>query len=131
MVEFTKVRRLIILAMAFSLFGLGPVPLSACALLTFKIVECTTPKTESWCDLLIMEPAGTRHAAASDGSCCTVSQAPVPQSERPRLDPVPAVSIVDVDLRDEAPLVQTPPQAILVQALSPPSVQSLLCTFLI
>jgi len=125
------VRRLLIFGLALSFVGVGAVPLSACALLTWKLAECATPKTESRCDQMNMAESGIQLVAASDTSCCIVSRAPIPQFQYKASDPSLAARIEVLDPTGDTPRIQQLPPVLNVQDLSPPSVQSLLCTFLI
>jgi hypothetical protein len=131
MVDLELVRRSLIFALAFSLIGLGPVPLSACAVLTSKLAECATPKTQSQCDQMNMGESGTQLVAASDTSCCFVSKAPIPQLQYKASSLSLAAPIAVLVPTGDTPRIQRPPPVVIVQDISPPSVQSLLCTFLI
>ena len=126
-----SVQRPLILVLAVSLVGLGPVPLSACALLTSKLAECATPKAQSQCDQMNMNEIGTQLVAASDTSCCVVSNAPVPQLQYKASNLSLAAPIAVLDLTIETPHTRHLPLVLIVQDISPPSVQSLLCTLLI
>jgi hypothetical protein len=117
--------------LAVSLVGLGPVPLSACALLTSKLAECVTPKTQSRCDKMNMDESGIQLVAASDTSCCIVSRAPIPQFQSKATDLSLAARIEVLDPTGDTRRIQQLPPALIVQDVSPPSLQSLLCTFLI
>ncbi len=132
MVYLGQMRRILIIAIVFSLAGLGPVPLSACALLSSRLAECTTPKTQSRCNEMNMDASGTRLIAAPDKSCCFVSNAPLPESQYKASDLSLAAALAVVpDSMGDAPRVQHTPFALPVPDLSPPELQSLLCTFLI
>ena len=126
------VRRGLIIALALSLAGLGPVPLSACALFSSKLVECATPKTESRCDQMNMDESGAKFAAGPDTSCCYISNAPLPESQyvAPELSLTATPAVVSDATRD-LPRLQGVRLADVAQNLSPPPLQSLLCTFLI
>lgn len=124
-------RRSLIFALALGLIGLGPVPLSVCALLTSKLAECATPKTESRCDQMNMDESGTQLVAASDTSCCIVSKAPVPKLQYKASNLSLAAPLAVLGLTGDTPRVQRLPLVLIAQDVSPPSVQSLLCTFLI
>ena len=125
-------RRSLIFALALSLPGLGPVPLSACAVFTSKMVECATPQTQSQCDQMNMDDGNAKVAAAPDGSCCSLSNAPVPATlQKASGLSVPATSIVLLDTVSNIPRANEQRRAEIEQALSPPPLQSLLCTFLI
>jgi hypothetical protein len=131
MVDLGLVRRSLIFALALSLAGLGPVPLSACALLSSKLAECATPKTQSQCAQMNMDESGTQLVAASDPSCCLISKAPIPQLQYKASDLFLAAPIAVLDPTGDTPRIQLLPPVLMVQDLSPPSVQSLLCIFLI
>jgi hypothetical protein len=107
------------------------VPLSACALLSSKLAECATPKTESRCDQMNMAESGIQLVTASDTSCCIVSRAPIPQFQSKASDVSLAARIEVLDPIDDTPRIMQLPPVLIVQDVSPPSVQSLLCTFLI
>jgi hypothetical protein len=125
-------RRLFILGLALSLLFMGAGPLSACALLTSKVADCAAPETQSRCDHMNMDDSATRIVAAPDKSCCSASQAPVPDSQ----DKVSGLSVAALvaapELLAAAPRVQQlQPVLPFLQNLSPPPLQSALCTFLI
>ena len=130
-VDSELVRRSLILALALSLVGPGPVPLSACALLSSKMAECATPESQSRCNHMNMDESGTRLVAASDASCCLISKAPIPQLQYKASDLSLATPVVVIDPTADAPRSQPLLPAEIVQDLSPPPLRSLLCTFLI
>jgi len=125
-------RRLLILGLALGLVGMGPVPLSACALITSQMAECKTPETQPVCDKMDMSESGPRLAGASEASCCFVSKAPVPEARQKISNDSPAISIAIFELSDGDSLSPQRSVAVLIpQDFSPPSLRSLLCTFLI
>ena|ERR1700693_2261175 len=124
-------RRILIFGLALSIVGLGPVPLSACALFTSKLVECATPKTQSQCDQMNMEESGTQLVAGSDTSCCFISKEPIPQSQYKESGLALATPFTALDPMGDIPRVQRVPSVLTVRDLSPPSLQARLCTFLI
>jgi len=130
-VESGSVRRALIFGLALSLVGLGPVPLSACALLNLKPAECATPKTQSQCDQMKMDETGTQLVAASDVSCCLVSRAPIQQSQQKGPGFSLAVPIAVSDPTSDTPRIHHLSPVHIVPDPSPPSLQPLLCTFLI
>jgi len=95
------------------------------------MTECATPKTESRCDQMKMDESGSQLVAASDTSCCVVSKAPIPQLQSKASGLSIAARPAVLDPTGGTPLIQQLPPVLNVQDLSPPSVQSLLCTFLI
>ena len=131
MLDSRSMRRSVIFILALSLVGLGPVPLSACAVLSSKLAECATPKTQTQCDQMNMDESGTQFVAAPDASCCVASKAPIPQIQYRASDLSLVVPIAILDPTGDSPRIQRLPPVLIVQDLSPPSVQSLLCTFLI
>lgn len=125
-------RRLLIFALALSLPGLGPLPLSACAVFTSKVVECATPQTQSQCDEMNMDDGNAKVAAAPDGSCCSVSNAPAPATlQKASRISVPAASIVLLGTVSNIPGAIEQREVEIEQAPSPPPLQPFLCTFLI
>jgi hypothetical protein len=124
-------RRILIFGMALSLVGLGPMPLSACALFSSQLAECATPKTQSQCDQMNMDESGTQLVSASDTSCCFISKAPIPQLQKKASDLSLAAPIAVLDPTGDTPRIQRLLPVLIVHDLSPPTLQSLLCTFLI
>jgi hypothetical protein len=124
-------RRPLIFALIFSLVWLGAMPLSECALLTSKLAECATPQTQSQCDNMNMDESHAPILKASDRSCCILSGAPIPQPFHKTVElsseSVTAGLGVPIDSFRLRPLPASPA----VQNPSPPSFQSLHCTFLI
>ena len=131
MVDLVLVRRSLIFALALGVVGLGPVPLSACALLSSKLAECATPKTQSRCDQMNMDESGAQLVTASDPSCCFISKVPIPQLQYKASDLSLAAPIAVRDPTGDTLRIQLLPPVLMVQDLSPPSLQSLLCTLLI
>lgn len=131
MVEWLMLRRMLVLGLVLSFAGAGPSPLSACALLSSSLTECADPGAASLCDNMNMGESQARVAAAQDLSCCFV-QAPLPTSQYQ----APESSIVSIpaEVHGSAGSVQQELDfqvEVPIQDSSPPSLQSLLCTFLI
>ncbi len=124
-------RRILSFVIVLGLAGLGPVPLSACALLNSKLAECATPKTQSQCDQMNMDETGTQLVPASNASCCRISKAPIPQLQCKASDLCLAVPIVVLDPTGDTPRIKHSMPVPVAQNLSPPRLQSLLCIFLI
>ncbi len=131
LVEWMVMRRLLIFALALTLAGLGPVPLSACALFHSPFTECATPQTQSQCDHMNMEESGIRLSAASAASCCDLSKAPVSQAKHEKFSVSLAVRAAVVYSTYDVPAVHRMPFVSVAKDISPPPTQSLLCTFLI
>jgi hypothetical protein len=127
-------RRTFTLALALSLAGLGPVPLSACALVFFQLAECETPSAQSLCEQMDMHQSGSQLDSVPDTSCCHIAKAPLPESQFEASDltllPAPT-SAVALDLVAESASAEKEHLADVVQDISPPPLQPLLCTFLI
>jgi len=78
-----------------------------------------------------MDESGTQLVAAPGTSCCVVSKAPTPQLQYKVSDLSLAAPIAVLDSTGCTPRIQRLPPVLIVQDLSPPSAQSLLCIFLI
>lgn len=124
-------RRILIFGLVLSLMGVGPAPLSACALMSSKPAECAMPQTRSLCEGMASKACGFHFAATSDASCC-LTQAPLPASkyEAPGLAFTAELSGVRLQI-DLAHVVQHILPAPEFRDTSPPDLQSSLCTFLI
>jgi hypothetical protein len=125
-------RRVLIFTLALSMAGLGASPSSICALLSSKAAECATPQTAERCDRMDMENSGIKVSAAPNASCCALSQAPVPASQQnpSQASPVSVHAIVSESVWMSLPLLREGlPHA--APDVSPPLLQSFLCTFLI
>lgn len=68
---------------------------------------------------------------ASVKSCCILSGAPIPQSQHKTFELSAELGTVGLDQPIDSPRTQPLPASPVVQDLSPPSFQSLHCTFLI
>jgi hypothetical protein len=124
-------RRVLIVGLALSVFTAGLVPLSACALFSSKIAECAEVTAQSPCDQMYPHGAETKFSRGSDKSCCATSQAPLPELQLKGVEVGPAATMA-VPL-DTLAIPSHRPYSTLhaVENPSPPSFQSLLCTFLI
>jgi hypothetical protein len=112
--------------------GLGPVPLSACAIFSSKMAECATPQTQSQCDQMNMDEGITEVAAAPNGSCCSLTNAPVPATRHKAFEfSVATGPIVVLDAASKVPHTKHQRPVQIEHTLSPPPLQALLCTFLI
>ena len=132
MLQLQVVRRLFIFVLALSLAGMGSVPLSACAIVSSKMAECATPQTQSQCDQMGMDDGAATFAAPPSSSCCFLSAAPLPATLQKVSDlSVARAPIVVLGTAWKPQETQEQRPAQIEQALSPPSLQSVLCTFLI
>jgi hypothetical protein len=107
------------------------VPLSACALLSSKSAECATPQTQSQCDKMSMYESGAQVVKAADTSCCFLSGAPIPQSQHKASQLSTKVVSAGLDRTIDSPCIRAACPVPVAQSPSPPSFQSLHCTFLI
>jgi len=124
-------RRSLIFVMALALTGLGPVPLSACALFSGRMAECATPATASTCDHMHMGTSGSRLAAPLNDSCChSVPPASVRQPNSSDLS-LPAIPVKVLDGISTFTYPQKKLSFHTLAAPWTPPLQSVLCIFLI
>src|ERR1700739_1791007 len=124
-------RRVLSFGLAFSVFTVGLAPLSACGLLSSRVAECAGGNTQSSCDRVHAHSAGTQFARGSDKSCCVTPQAPLPELQFKGTEVGPAVTIAAPQNTLAIPSARPYSTRFPVENPSPPSFQSLLCTFLI
>jgi hypothetical protein len=127
-------RSILSFVVALGLMGLGPLPLSACALVYSQQTECATPQTKTQCERMGMdqaEQASSKFSAASK-NCCVVSHAPPPDARTwaGNFYLTAAPAIVSGVIVATQPFENERSRDVR-QDLSPPRLQSLLCTFLI
>jgi hypothetical protein len=126
------VRKAIILVIALGLAGVGSAPLTACALFSSQLTDCATPKTESHCEQMEMAETAVSSVAQQDASCCTITQAPLPEAQSVASGvSLGAVTSLSLGFPGSLSPAQGAPRSEVVPDLSPPPLQSLLCTFLI
>jgi hypothetical protein len=123
--------RVLIVGLALSVFTAGLMPLSACALFSSKMAECAETTTQSPCDQVYTQSSATKLSRTSDKSCCIASQAPLPELQFNRVQVGLAVAITVPPNTLAVPSASPYRTLLLVENSSPPSFQSLLCTFLI
>lgn len=127
-----EVRKAIILVIALGMAGVGSAPLTACALFSSPLTECVTPKTESRCGQMEMDETAVSSVAPQDASCCTITQAPLPEAQSIASGvSLGAVTSLSLGFPGSLSPAQGAPRSEVVPDLSPPPLQSLLCTFLI
>jgi hypothetical protein len=131
LLDWKFMRRVLILGLALSVFTAGLMPLSVCALLSSKIAECADVKSQSPCDQMHPHSSGTPSFKDSNKSCCVTSQAPLPELQFKAVVVGQAVTIAVAQNILALPSTTTYSPLHFVENASPPSFQSLLCTFLI
>src|SRR5712691_7393581 len=131
LLDLELMRRVLILGLALSVFVAGLMPLSACALFSSKVAECAEATPQSPCDQMYAHSAGAQFSRGSDKSCCVTSQAPLPELQFKGSEVGPAVMIAVPQITLAVPSTRHYSTLLLVGNPSPPSFQSLLCTFLI
>src|SRR5271157_1748947 len=124
-------RKALILGLALSIIAAGLMPLSVCASLSSKMVECAEPKAQSPCDQMHHPSTGTQLTRSSDKSCCVASQAPLPELQFKGVEAGPVVIVAATQNKLVVPSTRPYNTLLVVEYPSPPSFQSLLCTFLI
>lgn len=130
LLEWELMRRALILGLALSIIAAGLMPLSVCALLSSKMAECAETTAQSACDQMHPHSGGTQFFKGFDRSCCVSSQAPLPELQL-KAAAVGPVSIAVYHDTLAVPSVRRYSTLLVVENPSPPSLQSLLCTFLI
>jgi hypothetical protein len=133
MLKWNLMRRLFILGLALSVFTAGLVPLSACAMLSSSVAECAQAMNQSSCDHKQSHKGGAQLSGGSDNSCCAISQAPLPEMQYKAAEVSLAATTIAATVNMLAVLPTRPSSTLLADAEepSPPSLQSLFCTFLI
>jgi hypothetical protein len=133
MLEWNLMRRLFIIGLALSIFTAGLVPLSLCAMLSSGAAECAEATTQSLCGHMQPHKGEAQLSAGSDNSCCAISQAPLPEMQYKAAEVSLAATPIAPTLDMLAVLPTGPSSTLLavVENPSPPSLQSLFCTFLI
>jgi hypothetical protein len=125
-------RRILSFFIAMGLVGLGPLPLSACALIYSQPSECATPKTETHCERMGMEQAEHPSVSPASKSCCVISEAPLPEAQSNAGElPATAGSALDSSAAPEIVRLENVRPLEALQDFSSPPLQTLLCTFLI
>jgi hypothetical protein len=124
-------RRLSIIGLALILIAAGLAPLSACAMLSSGVAECPQATSQSPCDHMHHHNGGIQLSSSSDKSCCVSSQAPLPELQFKGGEVGAAVTITVAQNTLAIPSTRPSSTPQVVENPSPPSFQSLLCTFLI
>jgi len=127
-----KMRRILSFLVALGVAGLGPLPISACALVYAQPSECATPQTETRCERMGMDQAEGPSVSASSKTCCALSKAPLPDAQSGSAGMALATALASAsNVFVAIPVVQSTWSHDLLPDLSPPPLQPLLCTFLI
>lgn len=127
-----KMRRILSFFIALGLIGLGPLPLSACALIYSQASECGTPQTETHCERMGMDQAEGPSVSPASKTCCVISEAPLPEEQSSAGNlPATAGSAPDSSAVPEIVRLENARPLDELQDFSSPPLQPLLCTFLI
>jgi hypothetical protein len=130
------VRRAIIFAIVVSLAALATTPVPACELFSSQVAECKAAHTQMQCDGMDMEMNvhdDVPHLSPPcQNTCCVISQVLRPEAQYKSNETL--VLIARVSANAGANTLFIPKESIPVlqrEDISPPRIQSLLCTFLI
>ena len=125
-------KHLAIFVLSVGLIIAAPAPASLCAMLSAMTAECAPAVTSAHCEQMDMGTPADTSLTANATSCCTNTQAPMPEAKSgwQELSPESGPAIVAGVRSESAALTPTCPIAASREVLSPPG-QSLLCTFLI
>ena len=131
-------QRVIIFAIVLSLAALAPTPAWACVLFSPQIAECETSNNQMPCDGMVMQ-MGVQDDASHLSDCCppsvtcgTASQSMLSVLQYKSENTVPLIAGVNETLDPDAILIAKETNSVSKwQDPSPPTIQSLLCTFLI
>ncbi len=122
-------RRSIALVAAIAVVAMGPLPVSACALLSNLAAEC---QPEPECHSAPRQAADSELSAAEIQDCCVLSQAPALPATDKGTAPVAAFALVPA--RESEVLPAADLKGFSYTSLSivcPPDFQTLFCVFLI
>ena len=126
------VKRLLISALVLGLTILAPGPTSLCALASSFVTECASPDTQTQCDQMDMGAPSGPVLAAQTASCCSMTQAPLPQARHELSSPAPEPASASLaPLSAETVILKNQTLVEVPKELSPPPLQPVLCTFLI
>ncbi len=131
MIDSQLVRRSLIFVMAMALTGLGPVPLSACAMFSGRMAECATPATAKTCDHMDMETSGSGPASPLNDSCCHLQSPGSVRQQNSSDFSLPAIPVKVLDAISTLAYPQRERSFEVLGDPSPPPLQSVLCIFLI
>jgi hypothetical protein len=131
LLQWKLMRRVFILGLALSVFAGGLMPFSACALFSSRMAECAGAKAQSPCEQMHPHSAGVQFSKGSDKSCCGTTQAPPAVLQFNAAAVGPAITIALSHNTLVVPSARTNSALLVIENPSPPSLQSLLCTFLI
>ena len=126
-----EMQRLLILGLALSLIAAGLAPLSACAFFPSGPAECPQATTESPCNQMHSHSAETQLSRGLDKSCCVISQAPPQELQYNAAKVSLTVTLFVTSNSLAVPPIRPSSARLVAEKPSPPSYQSLLCTFLI
>ena len=128
-------RRAIIFAIVVSMAALATTPVPACELFSSQVAECKAAHTQMQCDGMDMQMNvhdDVPHLSSCQNTCCIISQVLRPEAQNKSDETFVLIARVSADagantlfiLKESIPVFQW-------EQISPPRMQSLLCTFLI
>jgi hypothetical protein len=125
-------RRLLICVLVLGLTVMAASPLSLCAMFSSLAGDCATPQTQARCHQMETDSESSQTLSTPSSSCCLVAQNPVPEPkvEATRTFPYRQPANV-IALAAHVVSAARARFAGVMQDLAPPSLQPLLCTFLI
>jgi hypothetical protein len=125
-------RKIFACALALGLTLLACCPLSLCAVSSSMSDHCASMEPQSPCAGMSMDVHTAQAMGAADTSCCAISQVPLPESKS-ELSRATVQKMATTTLMVSIGLAYSENDvfADVSQDLSPPSLQSFLCTFLI
>lgn len=126
------VKRVLSLVIVLGLALVGPSPVSLCALASSLAADCESMERPSPCDQMGMPAHPSQTWKVSTTSCCTLSQAPLPEAKKELANPCSEQELGTVSmLSAEAFHSDGATVTDILRDPSPPPLRSLLCTFLL
>lgn len=125
-------KRLVIFVLSLGLLIAAPAPVSLCAMLSSMATECAPAQSPAHCDQMDMGTPASAILTANPASCCTNTQAPLPEAKSgwQELSPASGPAILP-GVRTESATVTQTDTTVASRNVSESPGQSLLCTFLI
>ncbi len=129
-------RRTIIFAIIVSMAALASTPVPACEMFSSQVAECEAAQTQMQCDGMDMQMNAQEDvphlSPPCQSACCMTSQAFRPEAQNKSDETL--VVIARISANSETNSLSIPDESIPFlqwEGISPPRIQSLLCTFVI